>query len=208
MRNRKLKELKERRVCNKRAPRWIPGKYNVVSTGVMKTIKADNEEVLFNYTPSQLRAIAKEFNEYMVEFMVTNRDYVELPYMIGDIWIAVFGKGGKVSLPMSDNIQKEVKFRNSETDGYGIKFFYTADYKYTKTALYRHIWEVKPCRNVGLRIKEEVERGNWKNFMVTKPTYYLKNTIKALKAKSAHLTYKKHEFAEYDEFYINEETED
>lgn len=207
MRRQKLKELKDRRVCNKKAPRWVRTKYNIISSASMRLIKEENSEVLKDYTPLQLRTIVKEFNEYIVEYMLANRDYVELPYMLGDIWIAVWGKGGKVNLSMSDNIQKEIKFRNSETDGFGIKFFYTAEYKYTKTALYRHIWEVKPCRNVGLRIKEEVEKGRWKEFMVTKPTYYIRDTIKALKSKNAHITYEKKEFEEYDEFYINEETD-
>ncbi len=203
----KLKELKPIRIKDLTAPRWVTKKFNVLSRSSLKIIKEQNKEQLKGVDIKTIKNIAEDFNRYTIEWLLEHRDSVELPYMMGDIWIAVFGKGGKVDYVKSEEVGKELRYRNGNTDGFGIKLFYTADYILTSTVIHRAMWVLKPHKYVGTKIKEKVMSGEWKNLMVTKNPKFLKEMIRSIKNKNVHKTTKKQKFEAYDPFYINPETE-
>jgi hypothetical protein len=149
------------------APRIRKKKYNCLNKELFEAYKKENNSSI-NY--SDFSNIIETFNTALYREAITNREGVDLPFMLGKFIIGACDKkkDKNYDWKTSTEIGKDVNHKNWESNQYLCKIFYTNYETKYKFPLMRH-WFFKPCRNFQREVSSAFKK-NW-NFYFKVPPF-------------------------------------
>lgn len=178
----KRKETSEfkKRVLN--APRVSKKKYNTLNKDLYKLFL---EKYKYEISWKEFKEIITKSNIIATDIIINNRDGFDLPFMLGKIIIATCNKkkDKNYNWKVSEEVGRDVFFKNWESNQYLCKIFYTnfgTKYKFPLM----NFWSFRPSRDFKKKTSENY-RKNW-NFYWKIPPFqkigrFLSDNIKSIK---------------------------
>ena len=150
---------------------------------------------LKKYSIGQLKKMIREFNRGLGDYIIENRDGIELPNFIGQLFIGSCKQVKPVPEHIIENSSKPLKIRNVDSH-FPFCFYMTRNYA-SRFAMGK-FWWFEANRELKERISENFSK-NWKNYIDMASTYpvsanYL-NDLKRTRAKN---------FNRYNDFHYRE----
>ena len=148
----------------------------------------------------QIKNIINTFNENIWKTVIDKRDGVELPELIGHIFIGTCPptKSKNIDFKATKEYKQTVQHRNWESDQYVAKIFFTTfanKYKFKN----HELWAFNPTR----QFKREVSRTygeNWKRYLQIDPKVRISNIYKSNVYKLDKKDNELEQLKDYDEF--------
>lgn len=161
-----MKEFKKPDVT---APRFRPEVYNVLNKEFFEKFKEKYPRYK-SLTDTQLRQIAKLFNQTVYQTVIDTRDGVQLPELIGWLFIGTCQQSKKrnIDFAKSQKYGVIVTNRNWESDGKLAKIFYT-NYAPKHKMRNREVWSFTACREFKRAVAKSYPE-NWNMYLVVDPT--------------------------------------
>lgn len=153
---------------------------------------------------SETRAIIKEFNELIAQYIMENREGVELPESLGYMFVATCKSKPKdnIDFHKSKLYGVKVSHKNWETDGALGKIVYTnynSKYKFVDSAM----WSFKPARKFKRAVSKYYTE-NWKMYMELNKNEKVSALIQRMvKDRDSRTEYVKEVLKNYNEFDFN-----
>ena len=157
-----------------KAPRFRYDSVNTLDDVFISHIKETNT-IAKKLSGSQIRNIVKTFNETIAETVINHREGVDLPNMMGRLFIGSCKKTSsnidfKTTLEHGGRI---LQHRNYESDNYIAKIFYIISHM-SYGFLHHEIYGFKGCRNF-TRATSKAFKIDWKKYIEVDPTMKLKS---------------------------------
>lgn len=183
-----------------KAPRFKKSAYNLLNRDIINKIKNNHPELKGLHEREFVRLV-REFHEYYIDHLLCNRDPVVLPYNMGKMLVALYGKRKGIDRKLSNELGKTVYYRNANSEGYGAAYYYTTLGTYRANEEKNLWWFVPTTQAKGKLADKMKDDRNWKLYMFMHNRKYIKNLISikyAIKSSA-----KKME--SYNEFEISED---
>lgn len=159
--------LKPIKPVDKKAPRfrWSAGRHVVLNESLFKSYKTEVENPIEDF--SLFRDVIQDYNEIVKQEVLSNRDGVKLPSMMGIMAVCSYKTGSSSQRPpinwaaSSENGVKLKEF-NLHTGGLACKIVYscyTAKYKFRNWAL----WKFEGNRDFKTKVSKYFEK-NYNNY--------------------------------------------
>lgn len=133
------------KTIDRSAPRFKPTSVGLLNQEFIDSFKEKFPQYA-NVPSDLLKKIVESFNGKMWQGVIDNRDGVELPEGLGNIFIGSCKPAkANVNYKASNELGERIMNRNMKTDGYIAKIFYTnyeAKYKFR----FRRMWKFKGVR--------------------------------------------------------------
>lgn len=145
------------------APRYRPKRYSVSDRKFIRAFRAKYPQ--YKAVPEKkIKDIIFEFGEQLWKDVIDNRNGIELPEGLGNVFIGAcktrqFNPNYKSSL----EVGQRVRHRNLESDGYLAKIFYS-NYGNKYKFLNRELWKFKGTRDFTRKVNETFSE-NWPNYV-------------------------------------------
>jgi nucleoid DNA-binding protein len=129
------------------APRFRPKKKYILNKSFYDKFIEKNPKYK-DISPKQIKNIVNNYNGKIWETIVENRDGIELPEQLGNIFIGSTKRqiGDNINFKKSIELGYKVQNQNFESDQYLAKIFYT-NYKSKYKFRFRELWGFTGVRN-------------------------------------------------------------
>ena len=151
-----------------KAPRYRPNSINILNRQLFKKFIEKYPEYK-NKDYEEFKRNINSFNEALWMSTIENRNGVELPENLGNIFIATCWKTKRKNIDFGKSTKygKELSNHNHETDGKNCKIFYTNyenKYRFTN----RILWTFQGCRDYKRMVAKTYPQ-NWKMYIHIDP---------------------------------------
>jgi len=156
------------------APRFRPEVFHLLSKEFFDEFKKKYPRYA-GYDNKQLKNIVKTFNKTVYNLVVDTRDGVQLPELIGWLFIGTCSNAKKRNIDFAKSKQYgvEVSNNNFATDGKLAKIFYTS-YAQKHKMKNREYWSFVACRDFK-RLVAKTYSENWNMYRVVENNKKTKN---------------------------------
>lgn len=186
-----------------KAPRFKANRPGVLTNNFYKVFRKKFPKYS-QYTDVELGIIIREFNIHLWQAGIDNRDGIELPEGLGNIFVGTCSKPKvKYNSDFGASIKSEVltRLKNYESDGYLAKIFYT-NYATKYLFAFREFWEFKGCRDF-TRTVSNVYPIEWKKYIVVENGVLISKMYKKAKNKNFAIDAPKVITEDYNEFNLD-----
>lgn len=161
-----MKEFKKPDVT---APRFRPETHNVLNKEFFEKFKEKYPRYK-SLNNAQLRQIAKVFNQTVYQTVIDTRDGVQLPELIGWLFIGTCQQSKKTNIDFAKSHKYGVTVtnRNWESDGKLAKIFYS-NYAPKHKMRNREVWSFTACREFKRAVAKSYPE-NWNMYLMVDPT--------------------------------------
>lgn len=146
------------------APRFRPSVLEIANNDFFEEFKKKYPEYS-NIPNKELKEKIKLLNTHLYNTAIIERDGVELPNGLGNIFIgSCKHKKANIDFKTSNEYSKKVQHRNWESDGYLAKIFYT-NYEQKYRFKYHQLWGFK----AGREFRKELSKAyaiDWVKYLV------------------------------------------
>lgn len=187
---------------NVNAPRFRPKVYKVDEDNFYKEFIKKYPQYKTK-TISELRKILKACNGELWNAVINNRDGIDLPQSMGNIFIGACRNTKSkrnIDFNKSINYQETVYNRNMNEDGLLCKIFYSNKHVKYKVPD-RHIWQFIACR----KFKRSVSKAftdNWQNYYKMDSTVKIAKMYQDIHKKNRAIILTERALPKYNEFDI------
>lgn len=167
-----MKEFKKPDVT---APRYRPDAHNILSNKFFEKFKSKFSKY-GNISRTEISKIIKTYNQTVYQTVIDKRDGVQLPEMIGWLFIGTCqqAKKNNIDFAKSTKYGVTVTNKNWETDGKLAKIFFTT-YAPKHKMKNREFWKFVACRDFKRQVAKTYPE-NWNMYVVVEPTQKLRLT--------------------------------
>jgi hypothetical protein len=193
--------MKEFKTPDVKAPRFRPQKHDILNKEFFERFKKKYPKYK-NLEDKYLRKVMKDFNKIIYQTVIDTRDGVQLPELIGWLFIATCeqSKKNNIDFAKSKKYGVTVTNKNWETDGKLAKIFFS-NYAPKHKMKNREFWGFIACREFKRSVAKAYPE-NWNMYVAA----YNNKQIKLAYQKVAYKDYKLKQTEEalktYNEFDI------
>jgi len=153
-----------------------------------------------NLSNEQIKNIIKTFNENIWKTVIDKRDGVELPELIGHMFIGTCPKSKKknIDFKASENYKQTVQHRNWESDQHLAKIFFTnfgSKYRFKN----HELWAFNATRDFSREVAR-VYPFTWKKYLQIDPKVKISNIYKTNSYRLEKKDTEQEQLKDYDEF--------
>lgn len=148
-----------------------------------------------------VKALFKEFNEYLVTAICDNRDGILLPHYLGLLFIGVFpGKSNNLTWELRES-KKEAAYSIYDRDGFQSRLFYSTT-RTKKWFAAGKFWGLVPSVPANEK-KHDAFVADWKKYIVIPNTRFMNNIVTKKAASQVIQKRKEETLKTYNEFDFN-----
>lgn len=191
--------MKDAKTPNIKGPRFRRSEKDILDLAYYNKM-IEKYPNLAKYSHWEIKKLIGSFNRYLWELVVEKRDGIELPEMLGHIFIGSCHKKKKPTVDFKTSAEqaKVIEFRNWESDQYLAKIFFTSftsKYRY----LNHDLWGFKPAQQFS-RYVGKYYPDNYKKYVVVDPKLKINSQFSNNFNRSLKDDYDKEALTKYNEF--------
>lgn len=181
------------------APRYHIPKTKLITKKYVKDFKEKYPEYS-ELKQSDIKNIVKVFNGKLWQSVIENRDGIELPENLGNVFIGACQKAAKENIDYGKSIKYGVRVthKNWDTDGYISKIFYS-NYQSRYRLRDRSLWGFVANRYFKRAVTKEF-KANWKNYIAIDKNFTVSKLFMSHSLKHVLEKKQKEQLNTYNEF--------
>jgi hypothetical protein len=193
--------MKEFKKPDVKAPRFRPRKYSVLNKEFFEKFKKKYPKYK-DLEDKYLRQVMKDFNKIIYQTVIDTRDGVQLPELIGWLFIATCEQSKKqnVDFAKSKKYGVTVTNKNWETDGKLAKIFFS-NYAPKHKMRNREFWGFTACREFKRAVAKSYPE-NWNMYLTAYNNKQIKLTYQKVFVKDLREKNTERALKTYNEFDI------
>jgi len=170
---------------DRKAPRFRETTISLLNKYILSSFREKHPEYSA-VSNDQLKKIIETFNGFLWQTVINNRDGIELPEGLGNVFVGSCKTPRKENIDHNKSTKHGVKVinRNLATDGYLAKIFYTnheARYKFR----FRKLWRFKGVRQFTRKVSVTY-KDEWPKYIVVEDFQRISNLVRKHKRNAMH----------------------
>jgi hypothetical protein len=194
-----MKEIKQ---PDLQAPRYRPTRTSLLGSTFFRSFRKKHPEYA-SKSDASLRSIINEYSSILWNQVIENRDGVELPENLGFLFIGTCRPPKKYNTDYAKSFKynQRLKHRNSESDNYVAKIFYTnyaSKYRFRN----RELWQFKGERDFTRKVGETYPV-NWKRYIQVENFQRINKLYQKSKGRDYYAKKLETDLIGYNEFHMD-----